>query len=579
MKDMTKTLLTLSAATIMALSTGCSSSDDSSGAAANTDTNASADANGTKKDSNTTKNVVTPAVDDPTRVVYRSNQINPSQHDLYVNNDGSWATLFAANHTDESVIDFQLSPNKDMVVFRVQTPTGKELYIQSLNGTDAELVYNKSRDGILTSENDVASYAWSNDGKKVAYIADQNLTFDAQDLFVYHLESKRNTSINTIKPNKNAKVTTFSWASNSDYIAFIADRNITAKKELFVMNPAGNDLVVASENDPSDAVAQVSQAYWAPDSHAIAYIANEITGSGTELHIAQQDADGTVTILPSIGIATAGKSVASAQWSPASDRIAYISNDDSAAYNIYTVYPSLNTVRKRIKTSTGTYPNSTSTASIQYVWSPDSTTLAYTASTTSQHNDLFYVSATGETSTMANIESTYFDAGIPPFIAAYYGGVSQFTFSSDSKLLAYNANTDTVTKDLYVTTVASNNRVRVAGTERQGGVVTQFAFAPNDSKLVYIANQDNTDNKINLYTASVSKDGNGTQINDGANVYADVKSFRITADSDTVVFSEDKTDDNMNELYSVGISGGANTKLSDMFLTSDGDVDGDFVTR
>lgn len=571
MKDMTKTLLTLSAATIMALSTGCSSSDDSSsGGGATPDANTTQDANVTT-DTNTTKVVAPPVQDDPTRVVYRSNQVNPSQHDLYVNNDSKWATLFAANHTDETVENFQLSPSKDMVVFKVKTPTGNELYIQALDGTDAELIYVKSRDGVITAVNDVKQYAWSNDGKKVAYIADQNQTNAIDDLFVYHLESKRNTGINTDKPNKDANVTSFYWAPNSDYIAFIADRNITNKNELFVMNPAGNDLIVASEDndDAANDSDTVSQAYWAPDSHAIAYIANEVAGKGTELHLAQQDHDGTVTITVSIGVATDALSkVYSAQWAPDSNRIAYIS-DDSGTPNIYTVNPSGQTERSHIKSATGSYPNAMPKT---YGWSPDSTTLAYIASTTDAHENLFYVSAKGSTSTQANIESTY-------MLLPEYGGVSKFSFSSSSKLLAYNANTNSVKEDLYVTTLASNARVRVAGTEVQGGIVTQFAFTPNDSRLVYIANQNNSDDKVNLYTASVSKDGNGTQINDGTNNYADVKSFIITADSDTVVYSEDKTDDDMNELFAVDINGRANVKLSDTFLTSDGDIDGGFVAR
>ncbi len=94
-----------------------------------------------------------------------------------------------------------------------------------------------------------------------------------------------------------------------------------------------------------------------------------------------------------------------------------------------------------------------------------------------------------------------------------------------------------------------------------GGTVSFFHISPDSSRVVYLADQD-TDNVSELYSVPLTG-GLPTKLNGALVTGGDVQccNFSISADSARVAYLADQDTDNVTELYSVPITGGAHHKV------------------
>ncbi|MCH2065069.1 MAG: hypothetical protein MK194_15245, partial [Roseibacillus sp.] len=107
-----------------------------------------------------------------------------------------------------------------------------------------------------------------------------------------------------------------------------------------------------------------------------------------------------------------------------------------------------------------------------------------------------------------------------------------------------------------------------------GNAFSGFQVSPDGSTVVYVADQD-TNNVFELYSVPIGG-GATTKLNGalpaGGFVYS---GFHVSPNGSTVVYRADQDTDRVLELYSVPIGGGATTKLNDA-LPAGGDVPSDF---
>ena len=106
------------------------------------------------------------------------------------------------------------------------------------------------------------------------------------------------------------------------------------------------------------------------------------------------------------------------------------------------------------------------------------------------------------------------------------------------------------------------------------GDVSSYQVSPDGSTVVYRADQD-TDEVSELYSVPIGG-GAVTKLNGALVAGGDVASdFQVSPDGSTVVYRADQDTDDVYELYSVPIGGGATTKLNSA-LVAGGDVASDF---
>lgn len=158
------------------------------------------------------------------------------------------------------------------------------------------------------------------------------------------------------------------------------------------------------------------------------------------------------------------------------------------------------------------------------------------------------------------------------------GLVDQFQVSPDNAWVVYRADqqTDGV-YELYSVAADGGAAVRLNSDLVGGGDVSYpFAISPNNQRVVYIADQQ-TDEVDELYSVPIGGGTpvrlNGTLVSGGDVLQA--YDIQISADSSRVVYLADQDTNDVSELYSVPIGGGASIKLNGP-LASGGDVREDF---
>jgi len=158
------------------------------------------------------------------------------------------------------------------------------------------------------------------------------------------------------------------------------------------------------------------------------------------------------------------------------------------------------------------------------------------------------------------------------------GTVTSMEISPDSSRVVYFSDPNTSgVAELYSVPLAGGPPTRLSGPLVAGGAVQFFDISADGSRVVYIADQD-TDEVCELY--SVPTDGSvaPVKLNGALDEYGSLLpyySFQISADSSRVVYHANQDADNVWELYSVPIAGGAPTRISGTPV-ADSDVGFDF---
>ena len=158
-----------------------------------------------------------------------------------------------------------------------------------------------------------------------------------------------------------------------------------------------------------------------------------------------------------------------------------------------------------------------------------------------------------------------------PLIAG--GTVSFFRISADSSRVVYLADQDTDNvSELYSVPLTGGLPTKLNGALVTGGDVQccGFTISADNARVAYLADQD-SDNVIELYSAPITG-GATTKLNGPLVTGGNLLSFQLSPDGSRAVYWADQDTVGVNELYSVPIVGGAAAKLNDP-LANNGDVD------
>ncbi len=155
------------------------------------------------------------------------------------------------------------------------------------------------------------------------------------------------------------------------------------------------------------------------------------------------------------------------------------------------------------------------------------------------------------------------------------GSVIGHAISANTLRVVYHADQDTNDVfELYSVPINGGASVKLNGALTPGGNVlllqsSAFLVSPDGSTVVYAADQD-ADEVFELFSVPITG-GASTRLNGSLVSGGDITRFFISPDSAWVVYRADETTDEVFELHSVPIGGGARTRLNGT-LVSGGDV-------
>jgi len=139
--------------------------------------------------------------------------------------------------------------------------------------------------------------------------------------------------------------------------------------------------------------------------------------------------------------------------------------------------------------------------------------------------------------------------------------------SPDSKHVVYRADQDTFAVDeLYSVPIDGPDTagVKLNVPLPVGGDVDfkNFAVSHDSSRVVYVADQD-IDEVDEIYSVPITGPAaSGIKLNDPLPTGGDVENFKINLDSSSVIYRADQDQDNIMELYTVPMKGGDLVKLN-----------------
>ena len=273
---------------------------------------------------------------------------------------------------------------------------------------------------------------------------------------------------------------------------FIMTRNVPTIRELFAADAAGTTLVNLSGplSGPLVEGGGVVISYWSPDRLWVAFIADKDVATRNELFVVPAAGGTPVKVC---GPLLPGRDVGFAQWAPDSSRLAYIADDAvDNQLELFTVKPDGS---GRIKVS-GTLPVG-ATLDNFCMWAPDSSRIAFTGDAqTAGTRELFTVVPDGSLPPVRVSGTMVAGGNIAPITAPPY------FWAPDGSRIVYRADQTTVgVIELYTSLpTGSASNVKVSGTMTAGGDVYEMVlWAPDSSRIGYLADQD-TDGTLELYT-------------------------------------------------------------------------------
>ena len=537
----------------------------------------------------------TPAA--PQKVAYRLADQSTGQFFIYSGTvEGGATTLLSpmTNANGNATSQFRVSPDGEWVAYIADAEDDgeEELYVSRLDGT--VIGQKMSPDLPARGGREIDNIVWSPDSNQIAFVMNIRAgtsagdgTYDATyELYVSTLNGaigvrvsgdlaggresdtdviRRENTSNTVSQRTDEVV---QWAPDGSRIAYIGDFETNQVFDLYTTTPDGNTNVVKVSGTMVNAIGDDGLQFfnagsrrdtfaWAPDSQSIAFRAQKDTSGIFELYLADNDSAAEPIKLQS---ATGSEDVYDFEWAPDGSRIAYeFFNDSSSEYEMYTVTPDLFAVPVQVSGAPG--PSQFGTMEIAYfAWSPDSTTLAYTAD--QRINSVYDLYVSAPDTSVGNLQ-------ISPDISGRDGLISNgdvaFEWSADSSKIAYLSNQDSSSvRELYVSTPDASVNEKLSGSLGSGQGITEYEWSPDSMTVAYIANQD-TSGIREIYASDAMAPVNNRKLNPtlvtGGNVDDDF--LQWSDDSSRVLYLADQDIDEEIEFYSSTRDGLTNTKISD----------------
>jgi Tol biopolymer transport system component len=404
--------------------------------------------------------------------------------------------------------------------------------------------------GPFKVDGNVTWYAWSPDGRKIAYAADQ--AHDARELWVLDLaEDGYAQRVNPpleflggVGPWEGEWP--FLWSPDSTRLLYSGWLDDPEEVDLHVTDVSGS-----SPGPPvrlTDGLAgDVRRFAWSPDGRAVSfavgspdqglYVARlscdgvdgpwRVHESGafekfgadgdTLLYLAPVDGDdweevavhrADLTVTPPVSSAATESVILSQpgeqyQWSPSGDRLAIVTGRRLVVLDA--------TTGLRHVVNAPLVPNA---SVLSYAWSPDGDSIAYVANQDDDRRfELYHVDMSGPAPAQRRKVSPPVDHDVR---------VDAIRWSPDSTRLAYRANQDVETRtEIYAGARAGGvvgPPVKLnADLTRDGAEVFRFLWSPDSARMLYTAN-DAAAFDLDAYVVSFDEAGQATLVGSGAEV-------------------------------------------------------------
>ncbi len=433
-----------------------------------------------------------------------------------------------------------------------------ELYASFDDGTDIVKL-----SGPMVSGGNVVDFEVSPNGIWVAYVADQS-TDEKFELYVVPIDKASDEAAikvsgtpmagNGIKETAGGQYD-FAWAPDSSRVAYLADQDTADVIELYSNTPDGTSQTTIRLSVLPGTDRDVEEFAWSPkldNFRLIAYRADQQTNDVIELWTTSPTNIASQKISSGVGF---GSNVTSFRWAPDAQRIAYIADKTIDRFELFTTIPNiLNDVL-----ISGSVADTSDV--INFKWSPNSAQLAYLIRLVTPEFELLTT---------------------PPAILASISisndlknsNVSNYGWSADSLWLAFIADENTAfLYELYASDpVDVSTKRKVSGNLVGGGEVTAFKWAPTELLIAYAADQVPND-KIELFTTNPPPGVNVIRVSGEPSTGMAVEDdFQWSVDSSLIAYRADQDTQNKIELYTTDPAGLENNKVSGT-LPSGGGVD------
>lgn len=298
-------------------------------------------------------------------------------------------------------------------------------------------------------------FAWSPDSTRIAFTVGDSTTAGKSALYSAYPDG---TAIGMLVPlgaPLTADILQLAWSPDSQYIAYVYDYQVNDNYQLYVVKPNGDDITLVSV--PDQAIYQTIA--WAPDSSRVAYM----DADRNSVFTATTDAGGSVNVTGTAQVA--GGTVSEYLWSPDSTRIAFRANFEDLAVD--DLFVTLATSEDRNRLSEHLVVDSTIVSDVQeFDWSADGSYLAYTSDQeVDSQFELFSATPAGVLSKLSSASSD---------------SVDEFAWSTVGTGMAYSRGTE-----LNFVDAQGTNHQNVDTVQNQ---IVQLHWAPNGRYLAYVAN-------------------------------------------------------------------------------------------
>jgi Tol biopolymer transport system component len=482
------------------------------------------------------------------------------------------------------VQNFKISPDNQYVVYLADQDeeSVNELYSIPLRGGKPEKL-----NGPIVSEGRIHSYIISQDSKWVVYRADQD-TEDVYEIYSVPIDGPYTASekLNSQPPTGEVRTTEYLISHDSKYVLFVADQEIDGDSHLYrvpIDGPANEAVRLSSQPDVGaiDISSDGNMVVYKSKSREYQYELYSVPLGGVSSEAEKISHPLRITLFVCVPSGRETRdSVHSFSISSDGTRVVYKASyvledvPDDCFDDIYELYsvPIEGPQDQAIQIQEAIYPYYGYDVT-EFAISGDSERVIYsTYQNPPRLDELHSIPILGPPGASIKLNKTL----------VFDGDVFDFTISPDGSRVVYVADQDTDMQfELYSVPAGgpADEGVKLNQPMDPGSEVDEWNFevSPNNEKLVYVAGEAYVD--WNVFSVPLTGPSSEVEqisgpMKTGGFVYSFITRFKISPDSQRVIYRADQDTFGVYELYIVSIDGpmGSSKKINGS-MDPDGDID------